>query len=306
MTTSQLLEIIGGIIMALAMGVGIALLFGSPLVVVGWLLHRRRKNYKAEALDPFTEMPLRPPGESLRKKIEELTDAYDTELSATAILLVGAAILASCMIAFKHANGYVLFWLGFTAILAGVSAWRKFARLQRQLWDCRLGFDGERVVGEWLNRLAADGFEIFHDMPFETFNIDHIIVGPPGVYAIETKTRRKPADIKGAAKATVTYDGVSLRYPSGMPETKALDQAALNAKTLSKFLSSSTGEPTLVSPILALPGWWVDRKARGAVNVRNPKEIQHSFSSKNGPPLTPDRIKRIVHQLTERCRIEKL
>ncbi|MEO7701893.1 MAG: nuclease-related domain-containing protein [Opitutus sp.] len=293
------------IVQAVITGGGIAFLFALPLFLVGWGLHRRRKKYKAEATDPFVEMPLRPPGESLRKKIEELTDDYDSELGVTAILSSGAAVLASSTVMYNHANSVVLCFLGLVVIIAAISAWRNFSRIQKQLWDYRLGFEGERAVGEWLNRLAADGFEIFHDMPFDKFNIDHIIVGPPGVFAIETKTRRKPAHLEGSAKATVIFDGNALQYPLGSPETKAVEQAALNAKTLSKFLSSATGEQTVVSPILALPGWWVDRKARGVVKVLNPKEIQHSFSSKDGPPLSPQRIKQIAHQLTERCRLEK-
>lgn len=39
------------------------LVFGlGPLFVVGWFLHRKKKQYKAQALEPFTRLPLRPPG----------------------------------------------------------------------------------------------------------------------------------------------------------------------------------------------------------------------------------------------------
>lgn len=306
MTSNQLLAIGQQIMGALATGGGMALLFMLPIVIVGWRLHLRRKRYKAEALDPFTEMPLRPPGESLRKKLEELSENFDSEIAVTFMITIGVALYASFTVVTGTSNPILLSLVATVAVAAAISAWRSLTKLQRELWNHRLGFDGERVVGEWLHRLAADGFEIFHDMPFDDFNIDHIIVGPPGVFAIETKTRRKPAGLKGAAKATVIYDGTSLRYPVGGPETEALDQAQRNAKTLSKFLSSSTGEPTQVSPILALPGWWVERKARGAVNVLNPKEIRGSFSLKDGPSLSPQRIKQIAHQLTEKCRIEKL
>ena len=70
MSVDQLLSFGRGIGMAVVTGIGIALLFLSPLLLVGWRLHQRRKTYKAEALDPFAEMPMRPPGESIRKKLE--------------------------------------------------------------------------------------------------------------------------------------------------------------------------------------------------------------------------------------------
>ena len=41
----------------------------------------------------------------------------------------------------------------------------------------------------------------------DKFNIDHVIIGPAGVYAVETKARRKPETGKGRSDARVVYDG---------------------------------------------------------------------------------------------------
>jgi hypothetical protein len=30
------------------------------------------------------------------------------------------------------------------------------------------------------------------NVPFDGFNIDRVLVGPPGVFSVETKTRREP------------------------------------------------------------------------------------------------------------------
>jgi hypothetical protein len=32
-------------------------------------------------------------------------------------------------------------------------------------------------MGEKLSRLIALGFEIYHDVPFDKFNVDHVLVG---------------------------------------------------------------------------------------------------------------------------------
>jgi len=32
-----------------------------------------------------------------------------------------------------------------------------------------------------------DGYHVYHDFPAERFNIDHVVVGPAGAFAIETK-----------------------------------------------------------------------------------------------------------------------
>jgi homoserine kinase len=47
-------------------------------------------------------------------------------------------------------------------------------------------------VAEEINLLMLDGCRVFHDVPIEPYgNIDHVIVAPSAVYAVETKTRRK-------------------------------------------------------------------------------------------------------------------
>jgi Nuclease-related domain. len=165
-------------------------------------------------------------------------------------------------------------------------------------------FTGERVVGEELNQFLASGFRVFHDVPFEGFNIDHVLVGPPGIYAVETKTRRKPSDLKGTAKANVVFDGSALHFPK-YRDTRSLEQARRNARTLAEWLTSATGERLEVHAVLTLPGWFVDRRAKSDVNVLNPDEIKRSFPSRPRQPLSPEQIQRIAHQLTERCRITK-
>jgi hypothetical protein len=282
--------------------IGIVLVLFLPLILLAFVLNRRRKIFREQSLEPFTDMPLRPPGESLRTKIEELSEEYDAALTISFIAGMGAV----CMVLASPPSRQLAMGLIFGGITFCVytNTARVMFRTQRSLWDYRLGFTGERVVGELLNQLLAEGFQVFHDLPFEGFNIDHVIVGPPGVYAVETKARRKPTEIKGQAKAKVFYDGAVLKFPRHQ-ETEPIEQARLNAKTLAKWLTQSTGEHTSVNAIVALPGWWVERTGRSDVNVLNPKEIISSFPNRPVEPLTPDRIQRIAHQLTERCRMAK-
>jgi Nuclease-related domain len=79
----------------------------------------------------------------------------------------------------------------------------------------RLGFEGERHVGEALNQLMLAGYRVFYDFlitdkPRRIRNIDHIVIGADGVFAVETKTRRK---MKGENSAKVTVLEGGLQYP---------------------------------------------------------------------------------------------
>lgn len=52
----------------------------------------------------------------------------------------------------------------------------------------RIGAEGEERVGAVLDSLAKHGYRMVHDAPLRGYgNIDHIVVGPGGVFTIETK-----------------------------------------------------------------------------------------------------------------------
>src|SRR5882757_11284895 len=72
-TANQLLALPVTVVGALVLSV----IFFSPVIILAWWLHRSRERSKAEMLEPFTTLPLRPPGESLRLEIDELKDRLD-------------------------------------------------------------------------------------------------------------------------------------------------------------------------------------------------------------------------------------
>ena len=124
-----------------------------------------------------------------------------------------------------------------------------------------------------------------------------------GVYVVETKTRRKPLDKTGKKQFRVEFDGKFLRWPCGT-DGNGVDQAKNNAKTLARWLSSATGETVSVQPILTFPGWMVDRTNPGNdLYVVNPKQI-YGICSTEPEKLADPQIKRICHQLDQKCRIE--
>jgi hypothetical protein len=166
-----------------------------------------------------------------------------------------------------------------------------------------LGLEAEMAAAEEINRLMQQGFTTFHDVPGEKhFNIDHVIVGPSGVYAVETKGRPKKARGSGKQGSTVRFDGRTLQFP-GHREKKPLEQAKANADWLRRWLSSAVGESVEVHPVVLLPGWWVDRVGRGDVAVGNAKEISRIVSvDHQSHSITRTLQTRIVHQLDQRCR----
>lgn len=281
---------------------GVSLLFAVPFVGYLFELKRSKDRLDRQYADPFRDSLLRPPGESGRLRIQELEEAFDDaalQLTVWTVIagLVFAIIARSLPSHLVVINGALLLA---AAVPMAIRQGRKLRRIVKGLRRARLGFAGERAVGEELNQLLASGYRIFHDLPMPGFNVDHVVVGPAGVFAVETKARRKPKLGSQTPEYRVKYDGQKLIFPR-WTEKRCLEQARRQAAALAEFLSSATGDPVLVSPIVALPGWFVEMSVPGDPVVINPKNIRNLVAAK-ARVLTDPAIERIRHQLDQRCR----
>jgi nuclease-like protein len=285
-----------------AISAGLGLLFSAPLLFLLWKSGRLRRQYQRATDQPFTELPLRPPGESVRLRIEALVENQQGELfgfllaAITGVILVTTAPVPSREMMFFLAVGFVL--------INTLRAAPKVMRGQRKLWEHRLGFMGERLVGQELNRLLALGYQVFHDVPCESYFIDHVIVGQTGVFAVETQTRRKPPTESKTADFRVRYDGDSIFWPD-RKDSGPIDQAVFNSRSLAHWLSCSTGQPVKVQPIVTLPGWTVEDTDKHRVWAANPTQIKEYVERTAQNPLEPMQVERIAKCLAQRCRLKR-
>lgn len=51
----------------------------------------------------------------------------------------------------------------------------------------RVGAEGERATAKALRPLLREGWIVLHDIPTDHGNIDHLLIGPPGVFLLESK-----------------------------------------------------------------------------------------------------------------------
>jgi len=274
----------------------ILVFFVGPVLMLGllWLSKWRRK--RSGKRPPFQDQLLRSPGEQLRREISDLSDdlaSYILSASTFPLLLFGIYMTGVAK------SSSFLFWFmggGFTGFLM----WKIMTLISRR-GNLRLGLAGEMATGEELNRLMLDGYHVYHDFPADRFNIDHILVGPSGVFAVETKARSKGSRGDRKDEAKVIYDGERLRFPV-WATTEPIDQAKAQATWLSKWLSSAVGEPVKASSMVTIPGWYIERKAPNGVPVLNPKEVRGYLDARKESVLSESMIKRISHQLEQKCR----
>lgn len=92
-----------------------------------------------------------------------------------------------------------------------------------------------------------------------------------------------------------------LQFPDWV-DTKSIEQAHRQAQWLSKWISSATGESINAQPVVALPGWYVERISPNGIAVINPKNIRSILKASKTKPLDKSMITRIVHQIDKCCR----
>ncbi|HWA08952.1 MAG TPA: nuclease-related domain-containing protein [Opitutaceae bacterium] len=275
-------------------------------LVTGLLFWRRRQRRDRRPFPADLKL-LRGPGETVRQRLAQLDESLAEQvLFALAIPLgVAAALLWLTVHLTGMAQGVSLLvtLAGVLAVMVLVA--RHLVRRLNESANHYLGLFGERVVAEALEPLKAQGFRIFHDVPgggsSATFNIDHIAVGPSGIFAIETKTRRKGRARGGFAEHEIIYDGQVLAYPWG-EDRHGLEQARRQAQWLGDWLARMLGARPSVTPILTFPGWMIIRRGTGAVVVLNPKEIPAALQLRGAPVLPPEQIDLIARQLDAVCR----
>ena len=279
-------------------GIALALYIAPTGALVVTLKLARRRYQRKDRRNPLTKDLLRGPGHSLALELEERRADLGSLMAATAPIPLLAYVM------YRTPQGWapgaiimapaLLFGFGYLV--------RRITTTVRQTHQLQLGLDAEIAIGQELNLLMRDGFWVFHDVKGDgPFNVDHVVVGPQGLFAVETKGRPKVTRADGEGHRVVLRDG-RLAFP-GWTETKALEQARRNAQWLGEWLSSAMGEHVAAVPVLALPGWYIDfSKERSDVGFINGTNSAAYFTKSRAMSLNDRQVQQIRHQLDMRCR----
>lgn len=207
---------------------------------------------------PIKKPPLRQAGESAQSLFENIMwDKWVFWLFMAAwIVLLAAFEWIRYLVDFRLSPWFMT---GLAVAACGVAIWR-MKKAMPVLRQYRQGIQGEKAVGQWLEELRAQGYKVIHDLEGEGFNVDHVLIGPTGVYAVETKTISKPQD----RKAEITFDGEHVLVDGFTPDRDPVKQARAAARYVSQTLAGCMGEAPFVRPILLYPGWYIQRRTKKA------------------------------------------
>jgi hypothetical protein len=132
--------------------------------------------------------------------------------------------------------------------------------LYKRYHQLKLGRDGERTVGQELEKLRADGYRVYHDFLADGFNIDHIVIGPTGVFTINTKTISKPKD----PEAKIGYDGEIITIPGTTPDRNPIAQAKAEADYIRKWIRENANRDSPVRAAVVFVNWYTQSQPKGA------------------------------------------
>jgi hypothetical protein len=115
------------------------------------------------------------------------------------------------------------------------------AKTEERAW--RVGAEGEESVGPRLEELQPHGWFVLHSVPVgkKGSDIDHVLIGPGGVYTINTKNH--PGGKIWVGQYAVKANGQSTDY---------LRNSRYEAQRTEKLLSKAVGWPVPVRSVLVI------------------------------------------------------
>jgi hypothetical protein len=115
-------------------------------------------------------------------------------------------------------------------------------RTQATSWE--VGAKGERIVDKRLAKLKRDGWQVLPSvMKRSGADIDHLVIGPPGVFTINTKHHRDARIWVG--EHTVKVNNAQKPY---------LPKSRHEARSAARVLTNAVGMQVQVTPVLAFVG----------------------------------------------------
>jgi hypothetical protein len=113
----------------------------------------------------------------------------------------------------------------------------------------RVGADGEESVGASLDKLRSHGWRVLHSVPVgrRGSDIDHVLIGPGGVFTVNTKNH--PGATVWVGRDTIRVNGRATPY---------VHKSRFEAERACRRLTDAVGRPVEVrAAVVLLTGTWV-------------------------------------------------
>lgn len=202
--------------------------------------------------------------------------------TVTGLVPVFITVFAAGVSAATAFLGYTL--TGMTMLLVSLgAACAAFIHAFKLIVRHFIGARGEERVSSILSRLP-DRYHVFNDFQADGLHVDHVVVGPAGVFAVETKFWRGRVTIE---EGRILIDGT---LPSRAPLAQVQREAAAVKSALAKAGWSGAVTPLLV---FASDSFVSHMAELNGVVVLNSSEISGGFATER-VVIAPDEQDRLI------------
>ena len=244
--------------------VAIAFTFVFLLAAKSWHLAARTMS----AHPNFPDAIMREAAQRFRDELETLSRKQSTYLSA-GIMFVFIFAVAHTFEAHQLFEGYPawqLYVLLATLFAAAGFALYRLVRLVHQWRKVRFLRDANIAVGHSLQRIAVGHGRVFHDVVTPAGIVDHVIVGPGGIYAINVVAHQ------AMRRESVKLTDSELRFK---PDGKTISIADIASKTtrLEQEFRDLLRNSVRVRSVIAVPGWLAEAQSGDGHLVVNERTL---------------------------------
>jgi hypothetical protein len=117
-----------------------------------------------------------------------------TRMRMRSLLIIGLFAVFTVLVGRLAGFNHVVFEVSEVALLCVCLLVTRYVLPVVERYD--RGAQGEEYVGAILEELRADGWLVIHDAELERSNVDHIVLGPAGLFTIETKSNPGPISVQ--------------------------------------------------------------------------------------------------------------
>ncbi|MGP8292231.1 nuclease-related domain-containing protein [Vreelandella zhanjiangensis] len=285
------------------------LIFLFPMAAMGGIVIALRSLHDARVESPFNA-PLREPGQALRYRLDQAFSSLFLNGALGPIISLAPLVYGMGRMLFVSRQEWVewaLYGLLSTLLVLAFSLLlvRDYQRIRR----LKLGLACELAVGQELERLIrpeAHPYYVFHDVPTDSFTIDHVVVTPHGVFVLETRARALAIGSDGRELNKVVVERERLRFPH-WNERRPLHKTRQAVSWLTQWLERRCGVPVPVRGVLVLPGWEIDTtESTGDVLVVSGEQLSRQLTDLKPGTLSDPIHDKIIYLLMERARLVEL
>ena len=204
----------------------------------------------------------------------------------TAVFLSLASAFGLSVLALRN----IVFVLAVAGTLVLVAFW--VCRAVPQISNWKLGLAGEYITEQYLaDAMRRDDWHVFHGFRPDNYgDIDHIVISPKGVFAIEVKALRGKK-VRQNSKDELLLDGKPLHKWS------PIKQAKENETALRRWIEKEVNLNVSVTPIVCFPDKEVDFDKSGTV-VMKPEALTAFLNSREDwSHITKEQVQMIAYAI---------